>query len=799
MKSAWRERRLTRLRLGYAIALACLPTAVSGQEYDSLPAAPSALPVASDHVLYLTLTVNGRPDDQITSVLVKGDHYWIDGAALMRNHLKLEGQEAGAVNVSALANVKVQYDEPGQRLLLQVPGAWLPVQDIRTPNLIDGAEAQGQSGLLFNYDLYGQNSGNTRYLSAWLEQRWFNPLGYLTNTGSWWQPLGSTRTADRDHYLRYDTYWRYSNQDAMVSIQVGDLASNALTWSSSVRMGGIRVSRDFSLRPDLVTWPVLQYSGTAALPGSVDLFVNGYKASSNNINAGPFTITNVPFINGAGEATVITTDALGRQVSTSVPFYVANTLLRQGLTDFDFSAGALRQNYGIDNASYGAGAVSGIYRYGLFNSLTLSGHGEASNDLTLLGAGADIAVGRLGTLSASLSQSASQSQGENNSGRQHSLAYSYNGRHFGFSAQHIQRNHQYRDLSVLDSDYALSQRSDQFTFNMAPGDGGFGTFSAGYFDIQAADSSRTRLANLSWSKGLMWNSNLYVSLNKTLGENGYSTMLQWMVPFDFGNATASVQRDTAGGYSPRMTLSHSTPTEGGIGWNLAWGGGTSDYRQADMSWQNTYTTLKGGVWQQDGEDAVWANSTGSVILMDGALFATNKVNDGFLLISTDGYPDVPVLYENQRLGNTDSNGHMLIPWANGWYPSKIEISTLDLPVDVEAPVVEQRVAVRAGSGALVKFPVHRVRSASLSLTDSAGIPIPVGALATEINSGTQGVVGFGGQLWLSHLPVRNDLRIALANGEQCQLSFTLSDSGSGYATLGTLPCLPVSHSRESDP
>ena len=38
------------------------------------------------------------------------------------------------------------------------------------------------------------------------------------------------------------------------------------------------------------------------------------------------TLTNVPFINGAGEAVVVTTDALGRQVSTSVPFYVTSTL-----------------------------------------------------------------------------------------------------------------------------------------------------------------------------------------------------------------------------------------------------------------------------------------------------------------------------------------------------------------------------------------------------------------------------------------------------------------------------------------
>lgn len=33
----------------------------------------------------------------------------------------------------------------------------------------------------------------------------------------------------------------------------GDVISDALSWSTSVRMGGISYGRDFSLRPDLVT------------------------------------------------------------------------------------------------------------------------------------------------------------------------------------------------------------------------------------------------------------------------------------------------------------------------------------------------------------------------------------------------------------------------------------------------------------------------------------------------------------------------------------------------------------------
>lgn len=114
-----------------------------------------------------------------------------------------------------------------------------------------------------------------------------------------------------------------------------------------------------------------------------------------------------------GEATVVTTDALGRQVSTTLPFYVSNKLLAAGLSDFDISTGALRKNYGLQSDDYGSGAFSGIYRYGLTNSLTTSVHGEAGNDLLLSGAGADFTPWLLGTFSfsASMSQSRNQQNG----------------------------------------------------------------------------------------------------------------------------------------------------------------------------------------------------------------------------------------------------------------------------------------------------------------------------------------------------------------------------------------------------
>jgi outer membrane usher protein len=130
--------------------------------------------------------------------------------------------------------------------------------------------------------------------------------------------------------MRYDTTFRFTDEQRLLTYEAGDLVTGALPWSTSVRIGGVQLSRDFGARPDLVTYPLPAFAGEAAVPTSLDLFINGYKSSTTELQPGPYTLTNVPFINGAGEAVVVTTDALGRQVSTTLPFYVTSSLLPEG-------------------------------------------------------------------------------------------------------------------------------------------------------------------------------------------------------------------------------------------------------------------------------------------------------------------------------------------------------------------------------------------------------------------------------------------------------------------------------------
>lgn len=462
-----------------------------------LPPPPGSMEAVADAQLFLELVVNQMDTGRVIAVEQRAGQLFVPASALQDVGMKLPGEPVGSVALEQVPGLHSDYDSNGQRLLLDVPPSWLQEQFIGNRNTYPRTQAMSSFGALLNYDVYFNDTDDGgSYLAAWNEVRLFDTWGTLSNTGQLRQTLSdgiSGGTLDNG-YRRYDTTWRFSDDERLLTYEAGDVISGALPWSSSVRLGGVQLSRDFAVRPDLVTYPLPQFAGEAAVPSSVDLFINGYKSDSARLQPGPYTLTNIPFINGAGEAVVVTTDALGRQVSTTVPFYVTSTLLQQGLTDFSLAAGTLRRDYTLRDFGYGPGVASGTFRYGYSDNLTLESHAEASSDLSLGGLGGNLRLGNFGVLNTALSQS----QFDSRTGQQLSLGYQYNSTRYSFMYQRVERRDDYADLTLVDTPYAsLSKRSEQVTLSLNLQR--FGSLGLGYFDVQAADDSRTRLLNLSWS------------------------------------------------------------------------------------------------------------------------------------------------------------------------------------------------------------------------------------------------------------------------------------------------------------
>ena len=121
-------------------------------------------------------------------------------------------------------------------------------------------------------------------------------------------------------------------------------------------------------------------------------------------------------------------------------------------------------------------------------------------------------------------------------------------------------------------------------------------------------------------------------------------------------------------------------------------------------------------------------SRGSLVWMDNAVFASNRINDAFVLVSTR------VIHRCRSATNsTDGQHRRQRPPAGAWvaayYRRSSDRAAGPSGQRQRARSRAARVAVRQGSGLLLDFPIRAVVAASISLVDERGEPLPLGSRA----------------------------------------------------------------------
>ncbi len=166
-----------------------------------------------------------------------------------------------------------------------------------------------------------------------------------------------------------------------------------------MRYAGLRWSRNFGLRPDLLTTPLLATSGTATVPSTVDVFVNNQLVTSNQLPPGPFVIDRLPTVSGTGDVSVVVRDALGREEVLTQSFYSSVTLLAPGLSQYSVNLGKIRDNYALDSNDYGPTLGEVSYRRGITDAITLEGHAEyLAGEAHAAGLNAAFGLGQIGVI-----------------------------------------------------------------------------------------------------------------------------------------------------------------------------------------------------------------------------------------------------------------------------------------------------------------------------------------------------------------------------------------------------------------
>lgn len=769
------------------LAQAPVPTPVPTRDTANDPVtAPSTAPDAAE--LYLQVFIDGQDSGQVAP-FTQGPRGLRTQVQALRDlgldplRFGVDGQDS--FELDAVAGLTYTYDRARQSIDLRPGGSLRAPLALVARSSVEASAGAVTPGALLNYDFYGQLGGNG---SAALlhEARWFNADGVLSSTGN------LVLRGRQAGYMRYDTAWTHSDPASLASFSVGDTVTPALSWTRSLRLGGIEWRKNFALRPDLLTYPVAALNGSAVVPSNVSLYVNGIQQYNAAVPSGPFVLNGVAGLNGAGQATIVTRDALGRAVSSSVPLYVDTRMLAPGLVDYAFDLGALRRDYGVRSFAYDPAPVAtGSLRYGVGERLTVEAHAEAGHGVANGGAGLLWRMGQLGVLSGSLAASRDGAA----HGAQAGLGYQYVSARFSVDALTQRASRGYADLGTP-AGSPVGRVADRLNLNLAlPSAQSLGL---SYVATQEGlQNGRARIASLVWSASVA--RVLYLSLSGYRDLDDHQVRgLAFSISMALGEhvgASANVGRQ--GKDSTRsVQVSRAPGYGGGFGWALQKG---SSGRYGFDAAQGRYLGNAGEVmlFTQDsgGTRSTSVDVSGAVVAMDGSLIAARQVGSGFALVAT-GVAGVPVIHENREIGRTDAAGHLLVPNLVPYMPNQISIDTRSLPVDSHIDAAAASVVPQRQAGVLAAFKIERYAAATVIVHGADGKPIADGTPVVNAESGAATVAGYDGVVFVDGLKEHN--RLLLGSGAaRCEVRFDYHPGPAGeLPSIGPVACTPLENNPQ---
>ena len=796
--------------------------------------------LANDMPLLLEVRLNDR-DTGLIVPFTRNAHGELSAQANELAGLRLPvGDARGAVPLSRIPGLVYRYHEANQSVAITIPARGLAVQalDVAQGPRIEAEDIVPGTGALLSYSVFLAGTANDkdpndedrnralRYsgASVSLDGRLYGGLGELRQT------LLASHDGRGTRGIRLDTTLTRIVPGKRLALTAGDAITGGLAWSRPVRFGGLQVQRNFTMRPDLVTLPLPSVSGTALVPSSLDLYINGTQSFSSRVSEGPFRIDNLPTVTGNGEARVVLRDLQGREIETVTPFFASNRLLRPGLSEYSVEIGVPRYGYGKRSFGYsGDPFVSMSGRLGLRGPITVEGHAEVASGLLLAGGGATIPVGRVGVIGGA----AAGSVGHGVGGLVHASFES------GFGAirlniESLRTFGDYSDLATLDAvreDFGrgrgsrappipgdgldLSRRrafaaarparaTERISIG-APVPGIGGSLSLAYaYERRHAVEQRLDLGELgdagerrgtvsaSYSRTLFGAMSLNISgyggLGRGSGLRRSGVFAGLSLPLGGrSNASIGFSRD-AGRTATTIDLAHAADVEpGSVGWRLSASESERRFLNAAIDYRTRVATFRAQVTQNGGSRSGSLGVEGAVVV-DRALFAAPRIERSFAIVDA-GAPGVPVTYQNRPVGRSRKDGLLLVGDTRPFERNAIAIDLTRLPPDALAPQSVRTFRPAGPGGVRIDFVVRRPRDqAMLHLVDHLGVDMPVGA-EVRINDGELQTLGFDGLALATGLKGRNVAKVR-HRGRACQISFAFvpETAGTTMPRIGTLMC-----------
>lgn len=699
---------------------------------------------------------------------------------------------AQCARLSAIPQVTADFNFNAQTLNLLVPQAYIRPQlrGIAPESQWD----DGVSALLLNWQANTSRTeiggaGQTRSDATWAQ------LQPGANLGAWrlrnattWHKYGQ----DSGRWQAVNTWAERGLNGLKSRLTLGESTTPSDIFDS-VPFRGVMLASDESMVPSGLSTYAPVVRGIARTQARVEVKQNGYTLYSGLVAPGPFALTDLNAGQSGGdlEVTVFETDG-SRQVFV-VPYQTPAIALHEGYLKYSLMAGRYRPADGSANAN----VYEATGMYGLPWNLTAYAGAQAADHYAASSLGMGLSLGEWGAVSLDGTQMHGQRRGQDTeSGQAWRVRYSKELQTTGTTftlASYQYASSGYGTLSdVLDTWHHSAsytsdeQRKSRSALTVSQNFGSLGVLNLtgareNYWNqpgsTNTIDAAFTVFLD-SMSVSLSWTENRVSSADGTSRNDRVASV--WLsVPLDrlLGGGTYATWRTTLpsdGSDSHELGL-NGRALDRRLYWDVRQryrpdgSGGDRNNSAVRLSWNGTYGQVGGNYSYSRSVTQTGLDASGGVIIHpDGVTFG-QTLGETVALVAAPGAPGVGV---NGWPGvRTDWRGYTTLAYLNPYQENLVTLNPADLPPDADITRTDMRVVPTAGAVMPARFSTRLGGRAIMTLSRADGEAVPYGALTSGEGLST-GVVGDGGQVYLTGMPEQGQLLVRWTGG-QCSVTYRL--------------------------
>lgn len=700
-----------------------------------------------------------KDDDIITDIAEK-----IDGAYVRFNFK----QQRVTVNIpqTLMKNVPSDYIDPGQ---------W----------------SQGLSALFTSYDFSGAQTHDKNAGSDQGDQ--YLNLRNGVNLGSWRLRNYTTwsHNTSGDKWNNINTYIQRDIAKIKGKLTLGDDSTQSDVFDSFAFRGIDIASEDRMLSSRESGFaPVIRGIANTA-NAQVSVSQGGYVVYQTYVPAGPFEITDLFPSTGGGDLDITVKEADGTERKFTQSFGSVPIMQREGHLKYEVMAGKFNNDSGSGDSP---DVVLATGLYGLPHDMTVYGGVTKSEEYGALQLGYGLGLGIFGSLSLDATQSKTQSQGKDLSGKAYRLKYakslSSTGTQINFSVFRFPDKDYYAfedALDILSEDHTSTfsssgQKHDRYEVSFSQPLSDYGSLSLYAYRQNYWDQEPENYFSASYSAnyGAM---TLSINYNYTQSANGdpdKQLALNLQVPLE------SLLPQTWGTYSMTSDSSNHIVQTAGINGtlledhNLNYGinstvGNDSDGGSMNAVYKGSGAELTGNYSESLSNRRLSYGIRGAILAHPYGVTLSQPLSSD-APVALVRIPD----HENIAITNgigikTDSRGYAVVPNIQPYRVNTISLDADSLDSNVDIATTINNVIPSDGALILANFNVRSGERILMTLSRPDNHEIPFGAMATAGEESGNSIVADNGLVYLTGMPEKGTVTVKWGEDtdQQCHAEFEI--------------------------